>query len=314
MDGYSVVDREALISHLYDVRALELTKQKISAEIEMNTGKINTLGYKSTLKKPSILPKIIISFFAVLCGVVIFFLIAGETVFLDSITDTVHTSLLNNYDGIYLYSSVDYNGHTYIIPKQPEFMRYIIIAVCTAVLLAVIAALISAAAAFKKRSEYKRQKSLDDNRVAEEQKRKEILIRKNEQHVKELKELNSVLNQNYSVNIIPGQFRNVEGICYLYDYLSTSHESFQSALINFNMNKLNINMQKMVQAQSNMLIQQYITNAKLTDMKKQNKELLNRLYSIEQNTELAAKYAAMNEANTSTIAFFKGMEFFSGNH
>ena len=67
-------------------------------------------------------------------------------------------------------------------------------------------------------------------------------------------------------------------------------------------------MQHMIQRQGEMLIQQYITNTRLSDMKNQNKAMLSKLCSIEQNTELAAKYAAMNEMNTRTISFFKAYE------
>lgn len=61
--------------------------------------------------------------------------------------------------------------------------------------------------------------------------------------------------------------------------------------------------------QGEMLIQQYVTNARLADVKNQNSAMLSRLSAIEQNTELAAKYAAMNEMNTRTISFFKTYEF-----
>ena len=76
------------------------------------------------------------------------------------------------------------------------------------------------------------------------------------------------------------------------------------------MNRLNINMQHMIQRQGEMLIQQYITNTRLSDMKNQNKAMLSKLCSIEQNTELAAKYAAMNEMNTRTISFFQSIRIF----
>lgn len=147
-------------------------------------------------------------------------------------------------------------------------------------------------------------------RVRSELKQKQSLIQRNEKLNQELGELNKILAQSYAIHLIPGQFRNVEGVCYLYEYLSTSRESFQSALINFNMNRLNRNMQHMIQRQGEMLIQQYITNTRLSDMKNQNKAMLSKLCSIEQNTELAAKYAAMNEMNTRTISFFKTYEFF----
>ncbi len=41
----------------------------------------------------------------------------------------------------------------------------------------------------------------------------------------------AILDGFYNMNIIPKQFRGASGACYLYDYMSSSNESFQMALI-----------------------------------------------------------------------------------
>lgn len=308
MDSYNI-DRDMLISHLYDVRALELTKRKISNDIDQNIHKINSLGYSVALYKPATFSKIIISFFCSSFVCAMLFFVAGATVFRDSITKTVYTPIMDSYDGFYLSSHMDYSGMTYVVPKNPEFGRYVATAIIITVVLVVLVVTITAVSAFKKLAKYKKMQSKDNERVANEQSIKEQLIAKNEKYIENLSELNSILNENYSVNIIPQQFRNLGGICYLYDYLSSSQESFQSALMNYNMNKINMNIQKIAAAQSDMLIQQYITNANLKDIKRQSMAMIDKLRNIEQNTENAAVYSAMNEANTRTIAFFKTYDF-----
>ena len=152
-------------------------------------------------------------------------------------------------------------------------------------------------------------KKADEQRVANEMLVRQQLISDNESNIGKMNELNQILSQSYSINIVPSPFRNVDGMCYLYDYLSTSRESLESALLNFNMNRLNINMQQMIQTQCDMLLQQYITNARLGEVKSQNSALLDKLSAVERNMQLAAKYAAMNEANTRTVAFFKTYDF-----
>lgn len=41
----------------------------------------------------------------------------------------------------------------------------------------------------------------------------------------EITELNEALQNAYSTNIIPLQFRNIRGVYHLYDYLSTSNQT-----------------------------------------------------------------------------------------
>lgn len=58
MEGYNSIDRQALLSHLYDVRALELTKYKLTTELSNNTNIINHLGYGTVFSKPNVLKKL----------------------------------------------------------------------------------------------------------------------------------------------------------------------------------------------------------------------------------------------------------------
>lgn len=273
MEGYNSIDRQALLSHLNDVRVLELTKYKLTTELSNNTNIINHLGYGTVFSKPNVLKKTVLN--SALTFIICVGIIISVTFFI----------------------------------RMPDVLMHLLITLFISLAVTFIVGTATAAAGIKKLNAYKRNINADECRIANELKQKQSLVQRNEKLNHELLELNKILAQNYSINIIPSQFRNVEGVCYLYDYLSTSRESFQLALINFNMNRLNINMQQMIRMQGEMLIQQYVTNARLADVKNQNSAMLSRLSAIEQNTELAAKYAAMNEMNTRTISFFKTYEF-----
>ncbi len=281
MSGYEPIDRQALLAHLYDVRALELTKYKLITEMNNNSNQINHLGYKTAYVKPKILGKVILISVVTFIICIVIFIMLGNFIML--------------------------GGNVFI--NSPNILIYLLSALIISLAICALAGAVTASKELKKLKEYNKNKSADELRVEKELAKRQELIITNEKDAKELKELGKILEENYSINLIPSQFRNVEGVCYLYDYLSTSRESFQSALLNYNMNRLNINMQKMIAAQSDMLIQQYITNAKLSDMNNHNKAVLSKLSSIEQNSQLAAKYAAMNEMNTRTISFFKTYEF-----
>lgn len=312
------IDREFLISHLYDVRALELTKQKLYNEIQRNLKEINSFGITTILKKPNIVLRVFLTSVSSLVSLLLFTLVVGGFIFKDYIVDTVKWGGITDpepFEGVYLFRTMGDNvlggfgDYYYTVPVQPEFNRFIDLCIIISVALAIVITLIVLFSSLSSYNNYKQAKRSNEERLRKEQQRKHLLMKQNEVNSKKLSELDIVLSSNYSVNVIPGQFRTAVGVCYLYDYLSTSRESFQSALMNCNMNSINMNMQKMIETQGNMLIQQYITNARLVDLNKQNRVMMNRLANIEQNTELTAKYAAMNAANTRTIAFFKELEY-----
>lgn len=51
----------------------------------------------------------------------------------------------------------------------------------------------------------------------------------------ELAQINQLLAEGYSFNLIPTQFRSISYIVYLYDYMSTSQQSLESALLHSHM-------------------------------------------------------------------------------
>ncbi len=104
-------------------------------------------------------------------------------------------------------------------------------------------------------------------------------------------ELTSMLQKAYDANIIPKQFRNIQGVYYLYDYLSTSHQSLSEALMQCNLEAIKQKLDKMIQLQSEQIIQQAITNAKLDQVYEVAEATMN-------NTALAAKYSAIAAVNS----------------
>lgn len=55
--------------------------------------------------------------------------------------------------------------------------------------------------------------------------------RKNHYYESERDRIDAVLKKFYDMNIIPLQYRKLSAVCYLYDYMSSSQESYQMALI-----------------------------------------------------------------------------------
>ncbi|MBR4626500.1 MAG: hypothetical protein IKO47_02125 [Ruminococcus sp.] len=144
------------------------------------------------------------------------------------------------------------------------------------------------------------------NRYKAEMEDHRLGIRKEEENNKEFKkeadehklalsnektELDTMIEKAYNANIIPQQFRNIEGVYYLYDYLSTSNQSLSEALMQANLEAIKQKMDNMIKLQSAQIIQQAQTNAKLDAIIDISEATMN-------NTAVAAKYAQIAAVNS----------------
>ncbi|WP_449073317.1 hypothetical protein [Ruminococcus sp.] len=132
------------------------------------------------------------------------------------------------------------------------------------------------------------------------------LLSKEEEKEKEFKTLLTAdiqkaqeqLDKAYSVNIIPLQFRNIQGVYYLYDYISTSNQGLSEALMQCNLDAIKQKLDNVIQLQGKAIIQQAQANVAIM---KQNQQILETAQATMQNTAVAAKYAQIAAVN-STLA------------
>lgn len=108
---------------------------------------------------------------------------------------------------------------------------------------------------------------------------------------KDISQVSALLKKAYSANIIPLQFRNIQGVYYLYDYLSTSNQTLSEALMQCNLEAIKQKLDKMIQLQSEQIVQQAIANAKLGQIYEVAEATMN-------NTAVAAKYAQIAATNS----------------
>lgn len=112
---------------------------------------------------------------------------------------------------------------------------------------------------------------------------------------KEKEEITELLRQAYSANIIPLQFRNIQGVYYLYDYLSTSTQSLSDALMQCNLDAIKQKLDEIINLQSQTIVQQAQANAALYE---QNQRILEAAEATMNNTAVAAKYAQISAVNS----------------
>lgn len=115
----------------------------------------------------------------------------------------------------------------------------------------------------------------------------------------DIEKTQKLLEKAYSVNIIPAQFRNIEGIYYLYDYISTSNQTLSEALMQCNLEAIKTRLEQMIQLQAQSVVYQAQQSAKLDEITQQNQELIKHAATQTNNTAMAARYAEIAAVNTS---------------
>lgn len=112
---------------------------------------------------------------------------------------------------------------------------------------------------------------------------------------KEKLDVQKKLQEAYSANIIPLQFRNIQGIYYLYDYMSTSNQSLSEALMQCNLEAIKQKLDRVINLQGEMIVQQAQQSAALYE---QNQQILETAQATMNNTAVAAKYAQISATNS----------------
>ncbi len=120
---------------------------------------------------------------------------------------------------------------------------------------------------------------------------------------KEFERAHELLEQAYNVNIVPNQFRNLYAIYYLSDFINSSNESLSTALLNYNLETIKEKLDKIIEQQQEIIINQALTIAQNEKIMKQNENQLRHLASIEQNTDRAAQYAQIASNNAEACAW-----------
>lgn len=299
------LNRDVLINHLFDIRALEFAKINMEKTLNEDNDKIKRLGYAQHYYKPSFAGVIIVPLLvAAILSYISYFL--SQTLLKDVLFERYLDPKYYEMDISSSYKSAFYE----YTPLYPEWNRYVLL--CVIIILIVVAIIFFALlhSYITSKKEYNKKIKDDYERVKKE--KQEIVRLKGEidDVATKLKEANTLLSETYSINIIPRQFRTVQGVCYLYDYMSTSQQSLESAFLNYNINEINVSVNKVIEQQSEMILQQYVTNAKLDVVAGHSRKMMEQLANIEKNSALTAQYSAITAANAKSIAFFEGYKYY----
>ena len=269
-------NRDIILMHLYDLRALEIEKERLRKNIEDLDRSNDRLAIPRQIDPPvkrSIAGIVIAVFFLV------FFIVLS----------VVCISLYNSQIGSDWF---DINIRKNLIPLAVFLMFFAFVS-----FICLIATILNYRNYQKQYGEYLEKKHLDKKRCAYEEtlKEKRETIRSNT--YKEYKEVESLLEKSYASNIVPGPFRNLYAVYYLYDYLSTSSQSISEALLHVDLEAIKNKLDYSISQNTDIILQQAQMNANLA----QNKELMENAIQIaeqiEQNTARSAQYAQISVAH-----------------
>ena len=266
----SELNRDVIVNYLFDVRALEVSKLKLLEKINKKAEKCKHLGIPQLFTKPN-------SYTDYLLYIVVLCLIFTVILFIASIFN-----------------------------KNPKrIVLYIIFSIIMLIL-----SITCFVFCFVNKSVYKRKYETYNNHVSNDKKRVELELAEKDKLEKEIadicKELNeaeNLLGKSYNVNIIPKQYRDIYSIFYLYEYLSTSQESLQSALLHYNLEEIKTKIDEIIRQQSEIILQQAIQTAHLEVIEKQTTKILKHAAETEKNTALAAQYAQIAANNAEACAW-----------
>lgn len=124
-----------------------------------------------------------------------------------------------------------------------------------------------------------------------------------------LQEAKENLQSVYSVNIIPNKYRSVYVAYYLYDYISSSHETdIDRVLQTMLLDQIIAKLDKIIAQQEEIILNQRMQLAKqdalLAQSKKQHEEQMKAISNLEENQQMQNDYLAMTEANTRITNYF----------
>ncbi len=133
---------------------------------------------------------------------------------------------------------------------------------------------------------------------------------------KEINKLNDVRDSFYSINVIPGTYRNVYAAMYLYDYFAKSRADDLDMVLNtFVLEQIKDKMNVLISQQREMMLQEMLTNTQqshiLMKMQDKQNEMLEALSQTNASIENISIYHGMVQSNLEAIRYFSAATYYN---
>lgn len=289
------MDRSALLLYLRDLRDLEIVKRKIIFIIENESQiykiKLNDLSEPNLVKVPE-----------------------KEPIWTEEYTMRVMIALFCFFGAI---STVKFLIMPFFKLSELSFWQFCLVFIFPIgfVLIGIGMILSIVYKKYQNKKDIIKAKEKNSNEIlrVKEQEGMCIQLRKHwqqrEDYLKsELRKVNLLLKENYGLNILANQYRNLASLYYIYDYMSSSQENLKDTLIHEHMeNGIQRILKKLdyiIEQNQEIIFHNRILEADNEKIIKQNKGMLSTLKQTEINTEMAAQYAEISANYSKVNTFF----------
>lgn len=160
-------------------------------------------------------------------------------------------------------------------------------------------------------SKFERETREEENRLKAEKAEKERLSKELPLVKSNLERTTELLDEAYSINIIPAKYRNIYAAYFLYEYISTSTVSLSEALYHCDLDEISQKLDRIIDQQYRMIMELAYSNAMNEEIVHQNEETLRHAIATENNTALAAQYSQVAAVNSGTVAAIQSYHFFN---
>lgn len=277
-------ERDVTLLHLTDLRALEMVREKLRINIANVDNKINRLCRTNNPQKPCLQESDI-----PIIGFVGFFIASAVLLFLGWFIDELVTDVIL----------------TWVTKDKSSFFTSIgiVLAIISAVI-GIIVFFVRVGQGASNRQKYQQEIAQYNQFIANDKTRieREIIEKSQLSNVRnemydEWTKFDNSLKSAYNANIIPGQFRDIYAIYYLYEYLSTSMGTLSEALLHLDLDAIKQKLNTIIYQNQQIIIQNAIQIAQNEELKTQQDEVLQHAIQTEKNTAKAAQYAQISAAH-----------------
>ena len=277
-------NRDVLNNYLNNLQTLEFAKDKLEQDEREITYRINSLGKSSYIAPKNTL----LSYGSHFGGLVFMFIIFIVATWIDS--------------GL--------NGNGFLSIFDFILVPLVSLAKIASVIISIVIIICIIRDHINDGKRFNEQTQQENNRLKWESAEKKRLLNKLPHIKNDLKKTTELLDQAYSINLIPAKYRNIYAIYYLYEYISTSTVSLNQALVSCDLDEISCKLDEIIDQQRRLIMLQARSNALNEQLVSQNEQILSYAIKTADNTALAAQYAQVSAVNTETISTIQSYHFF----
>lgn len=278
----TVFNRDVLNNYMYNIRTLEVAKSSLLAQKQNVSYRISNLGHMKNMYEPSADGESIMYALFGGGGFIVAVLFIG-TLLKETVGEWFDwTDFLSGLMAFLIIGTILIAG------------GYIIYELCRT---------------SNEKQNYAYSKKQDEIRVQNELKEKSALEEIADELDEEINETDKLLNEAYSVNLIPSKYRNVYAAYFLYDYISTSTATLSEALLHCDLDTIIETLNTVIAQQREMIMELAAANAKNEAIVQQNEQMLHYAIQTENNTALAAQYSQIAATNSKVTAYCQMVQF-----